>query len=74
MYRGIVSPASAKIVAMELMRADERPRQTEAASTQDAVREARPVTAASRRRRWLAGALARPPSTPRAARTSTPDA
>jgi hypothetical protein len=74
MYRGIVSPASAKIVAMELMHADQRPRQTEAASTQDAVEAVHPATATSRRRRWFARVLARPLPTPGAAQTSAPEA
>jgi hypothetical protein len=75
MYRWIVSPASAKIVAMELMRADERPRQTEAAPRREAVEEALPATATTRRRSWFARVLARPLGAQAgAAQTSTPDA
>jgi hypothetical protein len=74
MYRWIVSPASAKLVAIELMRADERPRQTEAAPHQDAVEHALPATATVRLWRRLARAWARPVSAPGTARTSTPQA
>ena len=72
MYRYIVSPASAKLVALELMHTDERPRQTEAVAP-PVAEQAVPARATVRRRRVLAR-LVPHPSTPGPAQTSTPDA
>jgi hypothetical protein len=73
MYRYIVSPASAKLVASELRHADERPRQTEVAALPLAAAQAVPATATVRRR-LLARLLPHPLSAPAPAQTATPDA
>ena len=60
MYRWIASPASAKIVAVELMRADQRPPEAapEQRPAEHPVTDVEPVTApVPGRRRWFAWAF-----------------